>query len=293
MKRLSVVAVITQVLLWTLLFSGCVDRFAGENSGSETPKVLTPEDIESIFASVTDNEIDKYPSDTDEAGNEIVYWLKGGEVWHSSKFCGSISRSEPDSVFQGTISDAIAAGKKRGCKTCSDGEESDYIVVSDESSDDDSDAISDTYAETEIVIDADTIVYWLKNGSVWHLDSSCRSLSGSDKSSVISGSLKEAYSQGKERGCKNCSSDVTVDYIYTETTISIGTDAETDVITEKYPAEYGEDGNRIVFWLESSKIWHLSRHCSSLSRTDPDKLISGTVEDAIKDGKERVCKNCS
>ena len=80
MKRLSIVAMLARVLLFVLLFSGCVDRFTGENSGSETPKVLTPEDIESIFASVTDNEIDKYPSDTDEAGNEIVYWLKGGEV---------------------------------------------------------------------------------------------------------------------------------------------------------------------------------------------------------------------
>ena len=293
MKRMSIVAMLAQILLFALMFFGCVDRFAGENSGPETPKVLTPEDIESIFASVTVDEIDKYPSDTDEAGNEIVYWLKGGEVWHSSKFCGSISRAEPDSVFQGSVSDAVIAGKKRACKTCSDGEEFDYVVTSDETFNENTDTISESAQESVIVIDADTIVYWLKNGSVWHLDSSCRSLSGSNKSSVISGSLKEAYSQGKERGCKNCSSDVTGDYIYTETTISIGTDAETDVITEKYPAEYGEDGNQIVFWLESSKIWHMSKHCSNLSRTDPDKLISGTVEDAIKAGKERVCKNCS
>lgn len=284
---------LTPVLLFALLFSGCVDRFEGENSAPETPKLLTPEDIESIFASVTYDELDKYPSDTDEAGNEIVYWLKGGEVWHSSKFCGSISRAEPDSVLQGTISEAIVAGKKRACKTCSDGDESDYVVTSDETYYDNTDTISETAPESVLVIDADTIVYWLKSGSVWHLDKSCRSLSGSDKSSVISGALKEAYSQGKERGCKNCSSHVTVDYTFTETTVSIITDAESDVVTEKYPIEYGEDGNQIVFWLESSKIWHLSRHCSSLSRTDPDKLISGSVADAIKAGKERVCKNCS
>jgi hypothetical protein len=291
-KRLRILAIIAQILLLALSLSGCVERFTGDSTEPGTPKVLTPEDIEAIFASVTVDEIDKYPTETDTAGNEIVYWLKGGEVWHSSKFCGSISRAEPDAILQGTIADAMVAGKKRACKTCSDGDESSSADTSDVIINDTVDT-TDPVSETELAVDGETIVYWLKNGTVWHLDSNCRSLAGSDKSSIISGALKDAYSHGKERGCKNCASEVIVYFTYSETTTSVITDVASEVITDKYPIEYGEDGNQIVFWLESSKIWHLSRHCSSLSRTDPSKLISGSIDEAIKAGKERACKNCS
>lgn len=45
-------------------------------------------------------------------------------------------------------------------------------------------------------------VYWVENGEVWHTKSSCPSLSRSKK--IISGSLSDAKSAGKERVCKRC-----------------------------------------------------------------------------------------
>lgn len=45
-------------------------------------------------------------------------------------------------------------------------------------------------------------VYWVEKGEVWHTKSSCPSLSRSKN--IISGSLSDAKSAGKERVCKRC-----------------------------------------------------------------------------------------
>ena len=46
------------------------------------------------------------------------------------------------------------------------------------------------------------IVYWTENGSVWHINSKCSSLSRSSK--IEFGSEEVAVLAGKERLCKKC-----------------------------------------------------------------------------------------
>ncbi len=55
-------------------------------------------------------------SDTSEQTTDTVYWVKGGEVWHKRSTCPSLSRSK--NVFEGTVEDAVLAGKLRVCKRC-------------------------------------------------------------------------------------------------------------------------------------------------------------------------------
>ena len=45
-----------------------------------------------------------------------------------------------------------------------------------------------------------------------------------------------------------------------------------------------------VYWVKNGGVWHLRRDCSSLSRSK--EILSGTVDEAIAAGKERVCKRC-
>ncbi len=60
------------------------------------------------------------------------------------------------------------------------------------------------------------IVYWLEGGSVWHESAKCGTVINAEASKLHSGTPYEAYSNGKERACKTCSSDSTV--VITETT---------------------------------------------------------------------------
>lgn len=55
--------------------------------------------------------------ETDKSPNgETVYWVDGGKVWHSTKGCSALSRSK--NIISGSKSEAVAAGKERGCKKC-------------------------------------------------------------------------------------------------------------------------------------------------------------------------------
>lgn len=56
-------------------------------------------------------------SETDKSPNGgTVYWVDGGKVWHSTKGCSALSRSK--NIISGSKSEAVAAGKERGCKKC-------------------------------------------------------------------------------------------------------------------------------------------------------------------------------
>ncbi len=205
MKTRLKTAVFFLLILFALIFTGCVDRFYGEGTEYHTGDLLTPEAIDSIFAAISASVTEKYPVETDIDGDIIVYWLTGGSVWHQSSECGSLTKADPDNVNIGKISDAYADGKDRACKICSldnDGGDSEYFTV--------------TIEETVL--------------------------------------------------------------------------AET---TDKYPKEYDIDGELIVYWLESSDIWHESIRCPSLANVTHDRLITGGVNDALNAGKERVCKKCS
>ena len=51
-----------------------------------------------------------------EENADTVYWVKGGEVWHTRSNCSSLSRSK--NILSGTVEDALLAGKARVCKRC-------------------------------------------------------------------------------------------------------------------------------------------------------------------------------
>jgi len=61
---------------------------------------------------VTEAETKDNDSESDE---QIVYWTKSGETWHTKEDCYHIKKSE---YVSGTVEEAIEAGKKRVCKTC-------------------------------------------------------------------------------------------------------------------------------------------------------------------------------
>lgn len=47
-----------------------------------------------------------------------VYWLPTGTVYHSTKSCRSLSRSDPAKIKAGTVSDANRAGITKPCPNC-------------------------------------------------------------------------------------------------------------------------------------------------------------------------------
>ncbi len=195
-----------------LMFSaGCVDTCLGVSTEPDSLKVITPEEIESIFAAISNEVTDKYPTETDANGSEIVFWLEGGAVWHVSRACSTIKKAESSKVKSGSAEDALQSGKERPCRIC--GENAEYTESAETNT-----GVVTIYNNSEVVSEYET---------------------------------------------------------------------------EKYPKEYGEDGEIVVFWLDGGKVWHESRYCSSLSRSDPAKLIYGSVAEALAAGKERACKNCS
>ena len=68
-------------------------------------------------------------------------------------------------------------------------------------------------------------------------------------------------------------------------------DAATIVQPEKYPTETNSNGDLIVYWLPGGSVWHASSACSSVERSD--NAHSGSIANAVSEGKERPCQTCS
>ena len=97
---------------------------AGGNNpkGSTTKDNLTPEDMESIIAAVSEKEAEttvKYAPVTDESGGTVVFWTESGKVWHVSRECPSLKKST--NIKSGNLTDAETAGKKKSCSVCGKG----------------------------------------------------------------------------------------------------------------------------------------------------------------------------
>ena len=194
--------------LMLLPFTGCVERFVGEETDYSTGEVLTPEMIESIFEAISTPVTEKYPSETVEDGSVLLYWLENGSVWHISLNCGSIAKSDPKNLHSGSITDALNAGKERGCKVCAKNVslEGGSVTV------DNTQAVtvevtSQEKYPKEYDSDGNLVVYWVKNGSVWHVSPKCSRLAKSSSSDILSGTESEAQSSEKERACKICSNE--------------------------------------------------------------------------------------
>lgn len=56
----------------------------------------------------------------------------------------------------------------------------------------------------------------------------------------------------------------------------------------------GEDalvsGENTVFWTDGGSVWHVTENCSALAKSKT--VLSGSREEAMADGKTRVCKRC-
>ena len=201
-KRL--IAFIMTVLL-AIPVAGCVDRFPVEETSFSTGEILTPEMIESIFDAISVSVTEKYPTETIEDGTLIVYWLSGGSVWHASIKCGSVAKASAENLHYGSIEEAVTDGKSRGCKICASG--IDYTAQTQYDSVEITVADDVTEPEKYPRIyddDGNLIVFWVKNGSVWHESSTCSSLSKTSDADIVSGTEVEARAAGKERACKKC-----------------------------------------------------------------------------------------
>ncbi|MEC4184994.1 hypothetical protein VJ918_09265 [Adlercreutzia sp. R21] len=55
-------------------------------------------------------------SANNSSNNATVFWVAGGDVYHSTSDCPSLARSK--NIKSGTVSDADGAGKKRVCPNC-------------------------------------------------------------------------------------------------------------------------------------------------------------------------------
>ena len=47
----------------------------------------------------------------------------------------------------------------------------------------------------------------------------------------------------------------------------------------------------VVYWTESGSVYHVTDQCSSLKHSE--KILHGSVEEALTAKKERPCKTCS
>lgn len=140
------------------------------------------------------------------------------------------------------------------------------------------------------------IVYWLPGGSVWHTSKNCSSLAKASADDVSNGSIGEAVSEGKDRPCKVCSEELSYTVESNDGYVSNEASQELSVGVEetlKYPNDYSDDGNLLVYWTKSGSVWHESSSCSSLINTPKENLICGSEEEAISAGKDRACKKCS
>ena len=202
---------------------------------------------------------------------------------------------------------------------------------------------SDSTDETDVDNagdETDITVFWIENGSVWHLYEDCGHVDGRE---CTSGSIAEAKKAGKERVCHTCEkkaeqetyeattaeslvteSDTTeitvteailtepetIETVVTETTVTEAVTTETTAIEtattepemtesattesettepETTEPETTEADDGTVYWIENGSVWHNDVNCQHIKGKD---IISGSVEDAMEAGKERLCKSC-
>ncbi len=71
---------------------------------------------ESVPAADTLSGFETSASDDISVPENVVYWVKTGEVWHTRIDCSSLSRSKD--IISGSVEAALQNGKTRACKRC-------------------------------------------------------------------------------------------------------------------------------------------------------------------------------
>lgn len=72
---------------------------------------------------------------------------------------------------------------------------------------------------------------------------------------------------------------------YPETTLT----TETNVVESS--TETNISNYETVYWTKSGTVWHLFKDCGHLKNSKT--VISGSLEEAINEGKEKVCSSCN
>ena len=82
------------------------------------------------------------------------------------------------------------------------------------------------------------------------------------------------------------------------TETEVKTESPTEIVTEEITSEEAittetedpsNEASEIVFWTEKGGVWHTSANCRYIKNSE---VISGTVNEAIESGKERLCSVC-
>ena len=69
---------------------------------------------------------------------------------------------------------------------------------------------------------------------------------------------------------------------------------ESNIETESETESETETETKImetVYWTKGGEVWHLFKDCGYLKNSK--SILSGSVEEAIENGKEKVCTSCS
>ena len=103
------------------------------------------------------------------------------------------------------------------------------------------------------------------DGEVYHSSSSCSYLKNSKN--VLSGTMAQVSAAGKERLCSACAKN------------------EKDA-----PVLADVDTSRVCYYTAGGGVWHYDSTCASLAHSE--NVRSGTVEQAMLDGKTRACARC-
>ena len=113
--------------------------------------------------------------------------------------------------------------------------------------------------------------YYFVEGSseVYHTEQDCAHLSQS--TDVKSGNMADVELAGKTRLCSTCAPDE---------------QQEEDTET----SETLEDEQEVCYYTENGSVWHYDRWCSALLKSHT--VSSGTVAEAIAQGKSRPCAHC-
>ena len=120
--------------------------------------------------------------------------------------------------------------------------------------------------------EAGEVVYWLKSGSVWHVEKDCWRIAGTTNK-IYSGTVVDAQEAGKDHVCSSCGKKAE--------------EKETNTEADKEAVESDE----VVYWLESGSVWHIKKDCWRMAGTT-NEIFSGTVADAQEAGKDHVCSSC-
>lgn len=115
---------IISLILLTAVFCACSTNAPRVEYNGEA---LSREEIFALadqFPRETETEpeaVSETKAETREPADGIVYWTAGGEVWHEWSTCGHLSQK--NEIKNGSVEDAAAAGKERGCSFCTEKQE--------------------------------------------------------------------------------------------------------------------------------------------------------------------------